>query len=360
MNGTQVRNLFYVKALKSGDQAMTTPGDLKVIKGTNVKLSGKEYIQLQYVNPDGQVIVSDFIVKDQAKVEAVAGKGTPLKKAVLSLDGSLVAGEDYIVDILVHNYQTLADNSVLAKFGAVHATSGMATSEFMVKLAKSFAGNFRRDAELNAFFKFYVCTAANKDVKANWKPIEFNTVYAGGSGEAHEGVDTLIIEEQEQPTWYRGTFPKQTVHFDVAPHTVISNGDEVQPFVTAGDSGLVEIVPDKTATTPSAVIATVPNGYDMADLEYECHGEIGDQLREAGYPRNIRTKYAISDADVTKTFDSVELYFYYIGRNMSALKSEKQLTLVMEQGAQGAHTLAAAIANAITSAGVTVDTSDIQ
>jgi hypothetical protein len=344
MNGTQVRNLFYVKALKSGDQAMTTPGDLKVIKGTNVKLSGKEYIQLQYVNPDGQVIVSDFIVKDQARIESVAGKGTPLKKAVLELKEDPIAGEDYIVDILVHNYQTIAENSVLAKYGAAHAITGMSKFKLLFQLAKSFAMNFRRDAHLNDFFTFKLATAADgtgaKEVTINSKESEFGNSYI-----------YLIVEEKEQKTWYRGTFPKQTVHFDVAPHTVISNGDEVQPFVTEGESGLVKI---------EATSTVIPNGYDMADLEYECHGEIGDQLREAGYPRNIRTKYAISDADAEKMFDSVELYFYYIGRNTSVQKAEKQLTLAIEQGAQGAHTLAAAVASAITSAGVTVDTSDIQ
>ena len=345
MNGTQVRNLFYVKNLVTGTDAVANPGDLKVIKGTNVKLSGKEYVQLQYVNPDGQVIVSDFIVKDQATAKAVAGKGTPLKKAVLKLKEDPIAGEDYIVDILVHNYQTIAENSVLAKYGAAHATTGMSKFKLLFQLAKSFAMNFRRDAHLNDFFTFKLATAADgtgteKEVTIHSKESEFGDSYI-----------YLIIEEKEQMTWYRGTFPKQTVHFDVAPHTVISNGDEVQPFVTEGESGLVKI--EETSTV-------VPNGYDMADLEYECHGEIGDQLREAGYPNNIRTKYAVSDADVTKMFDSVELYFYYIGRNMSALKSEKQLTLVMEQGDQGAHTLAAAVASAITSAGVTVDTSDIQ
>lgn len=331
MNGAQVRSLFYVKNLCSSNTPAAA-GDLKIV-AAGAKLSGEEAIQLQYVNPDGKLIVSDFIVKGKAKTASVTGTATRLKKAVLSLNGSLVAGEDYIVDILVHNYLILDDNSVLAKFGAVHATAGMATSEFMVKLAKSFAGNFRRDADLNVFFKFYVCAAANKDVKANWKEVQFDTAY-DGSG-VHSGVDTLIIEEQEQPTWYRGTFPKQTVSFDVAPHTIISNGDEVQPFVTVGETGLVAIEDDKTATTPAAVYASIPNGYAIADLEYECHGDIGDQLREAGYPNNIRTKYTVSDADVTKTFDSVEVYFYYVGRNISSQKAEKQITLVVDAAGTG-------------------------
>lgn len=332
MNGAQVRSLFYVKNLCSSNTPAAF-GDLKIV-AAGAKLSGEEAIQLQYVNPDGELIVSDFIVKGKARTDSATGTATKLKKAVLSLDGALVAGEDYIVDILVHNYLILDDNSVLAKYGAVHATVGMATSEFMVKLAKSFAGNFRRDAKLNDFFKFWVCAAADKDTKANWKEVKFDTVY-DGSG-VHSGVDTLIIEEQEQPTWYRGTFPKQTVSFDVAPHTVISNGDEVQPFVTEGESGLVAIVEDVTddSTTPETV-ASIPNGYAIADLEYECHGDIGDQLREAGYPNNIRTKYTVSDADVTKTFDSVEVYFYYVGRNISSQKAEKQITLVVDAAGTG-------------------------
>lgn len=316
MNGTQVRNLFYVKALKTGSQAMTTPGDLKIIEGSNVKLNGKEYVQLQYVNPDGQVIVSDFIVKDQARIEAVEGKGTPLKKAVLELVEDPIAGEDYIVDILVHNYQTIAENSVLAKYGAAHATTGMTKTELLFKLAKSFAMNFRRDAHLNDFFTFKLATAA---AGTGAVEVKFDSKYETSVYTSSHIY--LIVEEKEQMTWYRGTFPKQTVHFDVAPHTVISNGDEIQPFVTEGDSGLVKI--ENTSTV-------IPNGYDMADLEYECHGEIGDQLREAGYPRNIRTKYAISDADVTKMFDAVEIYFYYVGRNTSVQKAEKQLTLVVD------------------------------
>ena len=70
-------------------------------------------------------------------------------------------------------------------------------------------------------------------------------------------------------------------------------------------------------------------------------------MREAGYPRNIRTKYAISDADVTKMFDAVEIYFYYIGRNTSVQKAEKQLTLVVDHaGSVSTSTIAKAI-NAI-------------
>ena len=348
MNGTQVRNLFYVKrttkAQESDPELGAVPGDL-IVKAmpasgkTSPMLEGKKFVQLQYVNPDGQLITSDFIVSGQAEVKAVTGEKTLLKKAVLELKADPVAGEDYIVDILVHNYQIIAENSVLAKYGAAHATTGMTKTELLFTLAKSFAGNFRRDAHLNDFFKFSLATAAagNGAIEVKFDSAYDTSVYTSSH-------IYLIIEEKEQMTWYRGTYPKQTVRFDVAPHTIISNGDDVQPFVTAGESGLVAIVPiDSTGAT-----AYVPNGYAMADLEYQCHGEIGDQIREMGGVRSIKTKYAISDADADSMFDTVEVYFHYVGRNTAVQKSEKQLTLAVKQGgAISASTLATAIVSAL-------------
>lgn len=333
MNGVQVRNLYYVKRIEKADpsdpEVGTLPGDLEIVtfggpSPKSNKLSEKTGIQLKYVNPDGDVIVSDFIVKDQIlRLAAVAGQGKALKKAVLALESAPIAGEDYIVDILVHNYQTISDNSTLTKFGAVHATTGMSYQKFMFKLAKSFALNFRRDEAINKFFTFQIGQHGS-----TFTPITFDMSWdaylaATTTTEDTSNVYELEILEVDQPTWIRGLFPKQTVNFDVAPHTVIENGDEVQPFATVEESGLVEI--EETATV-------INNGYDMADLEYRCHGEIGDQIRGVGYPRVIMTKYAIPDADASKMFDAVEIVLYYVGRNTSSQKAEKQITLAVEHG----------------------------
>lgn len=334
MNGVQVRNLYYVKRIEKAsesDPAMgTLPGDLEVIEPA-AKLSGKGCIQLKYVNPDGDVIVSDFIVKDQVVcTEAITGTGTPLKAAVLELEGAPIAGEDYIVDVLIHNYQTISDNSTLTKFGAVHAKAGMTSHEFMWRLAKSLVMNFRRDEAINKFFTFHIGEIADHAVDA--ATLEEVTFSSAKPATWDDSADyCLVVMEAEQKTYIRGRFPKQTVNFDVAPHTVIEDGDEVQPFVTEGESGLVEIV-GQDAVLGAGEGIVIPNGYAMADLEYLCHGEIGDQIREADGVRAIATKYAITDADLTKTFDAVEIVFYYVGRNTSSQKAEKQITLVVEHG----------------------------
>lgn len=325
MNGVQVRNLYVVKRLRTGSDVPALPGDLKVISfgpSTKNALSGKKGIQLQYMNPDSQLITSDFIVKDQViSVDAVTGQGTALKKAVLALESAPIAGEDYVVDIIVHNYQAISDNSQLTKFGAVHATSNMSSQKFMFKLAKSFAMNFRRDEAINKFFTFWIGIHGG-----TFTEIKFDSDWSAYLSAASSGSEDtthdyeLEVREVEQPTWYRGTFPKQTVNFDLAPHTVYDDGDEIQPFVTE-ENGLV---------AKQATATVIPNGYAMADLEYLCHGEIGDQIREANYPRNIRTKYMIADTDVTKMFDTVEIVFYYVGRNTSPEKAEKQITLAVD------------------------------
>ena len=323
MNGVQVRNLYVVKRLRTNSDVPELPGDLKVIEfgpSTKNALSGKKGIQLQYMNPDKQLITSDFIVKDQViSVDSITGQGTKLKEAVLKLENAPIAGEDYVVDIIVHNYQTISDNSQLTKFGAVHAKSNMTSHEFMFRLAKSFALNFRRDEHVNKFFEFYLAEVnSSAPGYASATKVDFNTATPVSWNSAN--TYCVVVREVEQPTWYRGTFPKQTVNFDLAPHTVYDDGDEVQPFVTE-ENGLVK----KQDTT-----TVIPNGYAMADLEYLCHGEIGDQIREANYPRNIRTKYMIADTDVTKMFDTVEIVFYYVGRNTSPEKAEKQITLAVD------------------------------
>ena len=351
MNGVQVRNLYYVKrtakASEHDPELGALPGDLQIVDfgaATKNALSGKDGIQLKYTNPDGKIIVSDFIVKGQAAVESVAGTTTPLKAAVLELESAPIAGEDYIVNILVHNYQSLSDNSTLTKFGAVHAKTGMTTHEFMWRMAKSFVMNFRRDEAVNKFFTFHIGKIADHKVNASTlAEVTFDSAKPAAWDNSAEYA--LVVLEVEQPTYIRGTFPKQTVSFDIAPHTVIEDGDEIQPFVTADEeSGIIAIVP-QDAVLGASKGAVVPNGYAMADLEYLCHGEIGDQIREADGVRAIRTKYAISDADLTKTFDTVEIVFHYVGRNTSSQKAEKQITLAVDHaGSVSASTLASTIA----------------
>lgn len=231
----------------------------------------------------------------------------PLKQAVLKLDtaingGEPVAGQDYIVDVMVSNYICMADESTLVKFGAVHATNNMNASAFYLELAKSLARNFSRD--VNKFFEVYL--------EGESTPTEVTVT------SKHTGTFTGVIlkEVSQEKDYVRGEVPVNTVNFQVLPKTIINDGDEVNPF-TVEDNGSVKI----TEQTDKFI----GNGYEIADTEYFCMGERGDQYRQMGYPRTIRTKYTV---DETKEYDVLDINFYFVGRGIDAQKSEKLLTLV--------------------------------
>lgn len=231
----------------------------------------------------------------------------PLKMAKLALvePEYLVAGQDYIVDIMVSNYITLAETSTLVKFGAVRATASMEASDFYLELAKSFARNFSR--EVNKFFEIYLeGDSTGKEVTVNSK---------------HEGTFTaVIIKEVAQTADYvRGEFPVTPVNFQVVPHTIYVDGGEVNPF-TEEESGTV------TLEKQEGENSYIGNGYELADTEYFCMGERGDWYRGVGYPNTIRTKYMI---DETVEYDVIDINFYFEGRGISAQKSEKMITLAI-------------------------------
>ena len=265
-------------------------------------------LQFRDVN-NNVVLTSDVVKQDQYKahITNASQMRKPLKQAVLKLDtaingGEPVAGQDYIVDVMVSNYICMADESTLVKFGAVHATNNMNASAFYLELAKSLARNFSRD--VNKFFEVYL--------EGESTPTEVTVT------SKHTGTFTGVIlkEVSQEKDYVRGEVPVNTVNFQVLPKTIINDGDEVNPF-TVEDNGSVKI----TEQTDKFI----GNGYEIADTEYFCMGERGDQYRQMGYPRTIRTKYTV---DETKEYDVLDINFYFVGRGIDAQKSEKLLTLV--------------------------------
>lgn len=331
----QVRQLFVVKQLAEGN-APAREGDV-VIKTTK---GGDVYLQYQ---GKGGLLTSDIIKKDQiisAKAVSADSMRKKLKQATLTLnpevnEGNPVAGQDYIVDVMVSNYVCMADESTLVKFGAAHATTEMSASDLYKELAKSLVRNFSRD--VNKFFKVYIFDdTTTEEVTVTSK----HTLTAKG----------IIIKEQSQEKDYvRGEVEVKTVNFTVIPKTVVFEGSEYNSMVVE-DNGTVAIT-DKTSVTGDT-ITSIGNGYEIADTEYFAMGERGDLYRQMGYPRTIRTKYMV---DESQTYDVIDINFYFVGRGIDAQKSEKMLTLVMPH--DSTHTVATAVVEAFeTVAGITIDT----
>ena len=293
----QNRQLFVAKNVVT-----TTPaavGDLK--------LGGDKagtYMYFQHMGYGGltrsdKIDLSNVMYAKTTKAEALSRK---LKNATVTLDsevngGNPISGQDYVLRIFFRQYIGNSDIYQEAKYGVVHGYKGMTASDFYKTLALSLAMNFSK--EVVPLLKFYLKTSSdNTEVTASTAKKDLTGTYTG-----------IVIEEVEQP-WRLGVRKQEEVFFDVIPTTVLFNSEEV----------IWGVVENGTSET------TIKNGKKMADLEYFCMGERGDQYRGMCWPYNIHTKYLV---DPNKKYNTIDIHYAYVGDGVSVQKSEKDITIVV-------------------------------
>lgn len=291
---------FYV-ATKLATATPATKGEIKLGNDAD-----KSHMYFQYMGVDGleRTDLIDVNKVMYAKFTKAADMAKKLKTATVTLKGDInggapISGQDYILNINIQGYVGKSDANQLTKFGAVHAFKSTDASTFYKEMAISLANNFSR--EIVPLFKFYIKTAKSQvEVKAGTK-VEALTDAATG----------LIIEEAVQP-WKLGSAAFTGVLFDVYPTTVQYEGDEVQ---------WGEVVKGESATT-------IGNGKKIAELEYFCMGERGDQYRGVEGPKYaIPVEYSV---DPSKTYNLLDIHYYFLGSGIDAVKSEKDLTIAFE------------------------------
>lgn len=302
----QNRQLYVVKAVVTTEPA--TLGDLKI--GT-VTLGDRKQIFFKYMGQGGK-LRTDLIDVDSVCYARLTGKAElqrKLRKAVIQLDpnlnsGNPIAGQDYLVRIIIHNYLAPGDANVGIKHGVVHAVAGMTAAQFYQKLAKSLEMNFSR--EVQPLLKFE----------------------ASATG--------VTVTEIVQP-YVVGFMSQEPVNFEVIATTVRYQGDDVI-WSNRGDD-------DKIAITDTTTV--VGNGSKIADLEYFCMGERGDQYRDwVAMPQRLPVKYMV---DPTKEYDVLDLHYSFSDTGMNNQKSEKDITFVSETSS-----VITSIKTALTGQGITV------
>ena len=322
----QANQVYVAKALKENVAALTDLGDI-VVKAT----PDKSAIYFQHKGAGG-IVRSDLIeVKNilWGKTTKAKDMAKKLKVATVTLDstvnggttiaGGTIAGEDYILRIAFTGYVGVSpEDSQYWKYGVVHATNDMTTSDFYKQMALSLAKNMSREA-----VKLVKITLSDgTEVLPTTKADTLTGTYTN-----------LVITEVEQD-WVLGTKQQKALTFDVVPTEVgIPNGSLTVPVkwgnvaVSAGDP--------------------IKNGKLMADYEYFHMGERGDQYRMVNFPDYVPTKYLV---DPSKEYDTIALHYSYIGSNESVQKSEKDITLIVPTG--GAAALIAKINPLIAASGV--------
>ncbi len=311
----QVRQLYVVKSVVGTAAAPATVGATAAEGAISMNQNKeKDLLWFTYKGVDG-LTRSDIIpMKNILNYTVLTGADDvyKLKQKTVKLDadvneGNPIAGEDYILRISISPYLGMSDEDVYIKYGAVHATAAMAEKPglFYKKLAVSLFKNFSR--EPGKLFDFIINGKTITSV-TNVNGVETLNDASGAITVDDTYADGVTIREVEQD-WHLGTMPVTNVNFIVTPTTVTYNGDDVTwGTVTAADSDV-----------------TIKNGKKVADLEYFCMGERGDQYRNVGWPNVIPTKYLV---DSTQSYDIMTIHYAYIGDNESPQKSEKDIVLV--------------------------------
>lgn len=277
------------------------------------KLTPENELFFSYKGADN-VLRSDLIPLSTLKAKAIkaANLQTKLKKVEITLnseieEGAPVGGQDYVLRLVIQGIAGLGEDHQYIKDAAVHATSSMTASGFYKEMVKALNKSFSREVGAtktsNPYLRFaigYSASSESEEGDANW---------------AAATATKIIIEEKKQE-WLRGTFKLVPVLFEVMPTTVYYGGDDV----IWG-----------TATQVDSTSA-YGNGEKIADLEWFCMGERGDQYRMVGYPNYVPTTYLV---DPTKEYHVIEFHYAYTGEGTGSYRSEKDLTIVVPKGASG-------------------------
>ena len=317
----QVRQLYVANAYKENLEALKDAGDITV-----VKKDADDSIYFQYKGALLDTMRSDLIKVDNitnltaTKAEDMAIK---LKGYSLVLDpkvngGQPVAGQEYILRLAFREFIGMSEADQYFKYGMVHAYSGLSASDFYKKMAHSLVINLSKD--VTALVDVYLYDGSNetKVGAMSWEAFD----------KAYTGTYTAIRFAEAVQPWHLGLMPQAVIPFEVQPVDVLVDGDHrIWGDVKSYDTK-----------------ASLPEGQLIADLEYFCMGERGDQYRNMGWPNVIPTKYLV---DPSKEYDVLNIHYFYQGDGISVQKSEKDIQIVVPRPGEGDYTNVNALITAI-------------
>jgi hypothetical protein len=298
----QVHQLYVAKGYSetiNDASAVGTLGNLKKIEDVL-----GDQIMFLYKGASS-VLRSDLIQIENigyAKPVAAADMVIPMKKLKVSLKadvngGNVVSGQDYVLSINFKNFFSSGDASQYYKDAAVHGTSSMTATQFYAAMVDSLNYAFSREPDANKTSNPY---------------LKFTSDANG-----------LYIEEKPQE-WELGTKKARRIMFDVFCSTIFTGGEDL----------IWGEVTDQTPAKANVVVGTngVGNGQQIADLEWFCMGERGDQYRNVGWPNVIPTKYLV---DPTQQYHVLELHYAFTDTGVNSYRTEKEITIVAPATADG-------------------------
>ena len=310
----QNRQLYVAKAYKATVTGKDPVGTISVKAD-----KAKKCFYFPYVGADN-LMRSDLIDVDKviyAKATDADSLAMKLKAVLVTLDsnvngGAPISGQDYVLRIVFRQAFGDSDANQYFKYGTVHAYANMSASDFYKILAESLAKNFSREITplVDIILTDHDTTKGEATTTDVAVPVLKNGKIQKLPALASDHTYTAVLINEVAQPWELGIKKQVPVYFDVYPTTVTFGGDEV--------------VWGKAEATKAS--GKVENGHKIADLEYFCMGERGDQYRGMCWPYNIHTKYLV---DPNKKYNTIDIHYAYVGDGVSVQKSEKDITIVV-------------------------------
>lgn len=275
---------------------------------------------IKYKNADGLVMKSDIIDKNKIRFYKAAHFAAAKQRTITIkvVKENLNPNTEYSLRVMIREAMSGSQEDQLTGLVSVVTSSNTDKTALSKEVTDGLA------AQLN---KMYGASGLKYN-KLNW-PL----LIAGGAtavGGVGGTADTLVIKEvpdSEKP-WIMGKVQLRSYNFDVYPNPVITISSTGNTnFETFDWLDVTDVDPGLYSKTVGGTLGH-GNGKVAADLEYFYHGEIGDFYRMNNYPYNITTKYMV---DPSKSYDTLDLAFYYRGEATSPQASEKQLLILCEK-----------------------------
>ena len=308
----QVRQLYVVDNVVSSESALATAGDIFA------KKSGDD-IYFKYVGALGDTMRTDIVNQKQLIYTSVATSNKQaykLKGQIITLNpnvngGKPIEGRDYLLRVLFSEYIGISPVDKTLKYGTVHITPGMTASDFYAEMAYSLMQSQKKEPNPIMYIAVIVSGTFEGNVISDTDTLQ--DIKGMGT------IEGIVIFEAGQP-WHLGVMPQGVIKIDAQVTRITYNGDDTIFWGVVEDA----IMP------PSYVL---PEGQKIADLEYFCMGERGDQYRNAGWPNVIPTKYLV---DPTAEYDLYTIHYAYVGEGTHQEKSEKDIQFAVLKSASSA------------------------
>lgn len=303
----QNRKLYVATAAPVNAMSGLTGAGKIFVQGVGPEVSSKQKnLVIYHTNKLGEATRSDLIRTDcifSIHCSAPEDSATKLKAAIVVLDpsvnsGAPILGQDYVLRIQLRQYFGMSDEDIYIKDVAVRATSAMVS-----------------DAS-----KFYAALKTELEKSFSRELVTPFTITSSATG--------LTLTEK-LGDYNRGTMRETSLQFDIFPTEVIWQGEDViwgkvimSGATTCTDGSAIPV----GITAPSVTTSTYKNSRQLADLEYFCAGEVGDQYRMVCWPNYVPTSYLIDEAS-TSGYYVIDMHFAYRGDGMENQFSEKTITI---------------------------------